>query len=42
MTVEAEMLITGINRFWKYQSVKMLPLWCTYNICTEKQTQGVW
>lgn len=24
MTVEAEMLITSINRFWKYKSVKML------------------
>lgn len=41
MTVEAEMLITSINHFWKYQSLKMLLFWCAYNVHREGQTDGV-
>lgn len=38
MTVEAEMLITSINHFGKYQFLTMLLFWCAYNVHREGQT----
>lgn len=33
--------LLNINHFWKYQSLKMLVLWCAYNMHGEGQTDRV-